>query len=68
MRPAFLNRPPGTVAVVGRQIVEANNIAFLKGRGELRFDVLLECITVHGALDQIRAPRARSGRHSAIRQ
>ena len=51
MRPAFLNRPPGTVAVVGRQIVEANNIAFLKGRGELRFDVLLECITVQGALD-----------------
>ena len=25
---------------MGRQIVEANNIAFLKGRGELRFDVL----------------------------
>ena len=36
---------------MGRQIVGDNNIAFLKGRGELRFDVLLECITVHGALD-----------------
>ena len=43
---------------MGRQIIVYNDIALFKGRRELCFEVFLECITVHGALDDPRLGQA----------
>ncbi len=47
------SQAPGfpTTRLVRREIVENNDVPFVEGRGELCLDILLEDISVHGAIN-----------------